>query len=405
MAHKTVLLLGLGMQGTAALHDLVQFEMIDRIQVVDIRPDLAEVLAPYPDNRVAALDLDLADTAAVERAMAAVDLVVEVLPASLAVSMGQAAATVGVPLVSSVFYVTPRESDPARIQLLQATADRIDHLARERGVPILTEFGLDPGIDVVLGARACAELDEVLEFRSYGAGIPDPGAADNPLRYKFSWAPLGVMQAYVRPASVITGGRPKRIAGHDIFAPENLHELNLPELGTTLECYPNGNAVSYARQFGLNGNLHEAGRFTCRLPGHCDFWRVVARSGFLDDQPIQVGDSTVSPVQFTAALLQAQEQFRYGEGEQDIAMVRLDVRGLKDGREQRLVYQLVDRRDLDTGLTAMQRTVGFMLGLGARLILSGRVLRSGLLTALDVQFEDVIAGLVRHGMRVTREVS
>jgi len=405
VANKTVLLLGLGMQGTAALHDLVQYEDIDWIQVVDNRHDLKDFLTRYPADRVTALDLNLADTAAVERAMTAVDLIVEALPAPFAVPMGSAAASVGVPLVCSTCYVDPRESEPTRVRMLQEAANNIDHQARECGVAILTEFGMDPGIDLVLGARACNELDEVHEFRSYGAGIPDPRAASNPLRYKFSWSAMGVMQAYVRPASIITDGRLVQITGHDIFAPENLHELDLPELGTILECYPNGDAMRYAKQFGLNGKLHEMGRFTCRLPGHCAFWWIVARSGFLDDQPIRVGDSTVAPLQFTAAVLQAQNQFHYREDEQDIALVRVDVRGLKDGKKRRVVYQLLDRRDLATGLTAMQRTVGFMLSMGAHLILTGRLQRSGLLTALDVPYDAVVEGLARHGMRITRQVS
>ncbi len=405
MAGKTVLLLGLGMQGTAALHDLVQYDGIGAIQVVDSRRDLPQILARYPADRVTQRTLDITDPAAVERTMATVDLVVEALPAVFAAAVGRAAAAAGVPLVSSVGYVDPRETNPQRLRTLHENLDRIDQAARRRGVPILTEFGLDPGIDLVLGARACAELDEVHEFHSYGAGIPDPRVAGNPLRYKFSWSAMGVMQAYVRPARLVSDGRPVQIAGRDIFAPENVHELDLPELGTTLECYPNGNAVRYAEQFGLNGTLREVGRYTCRLPGHCAFWRVVARSGFLDDQPVRVGDMAVTPLQFTAAVLQAQQQFQYGDHEQDIALVRVDVRGVKDGKPRRLVYQLLDRRDLETGLTAMQRTVGFTLGLGARLILSGRWQRSGLLTALDVPYDEVIAGLARHGMRVSREAS
>jgi saccharopine dehydrogenase-like NADP-dependent oxidoreductase len=405
VAGKSLLLLGSGMQGTAALHDLVQSELVDRIQVVDSRPDLANVLARFPADRVAALPLDITDQAAVARAMAAVDLVIDALPAPFAVAMGKAAAAVGVPLVCSISYLDPRESGPGRVKELQATAARIDRQARENGQVILTEFGLDPGLDLVMGARACAELDEVHEFRSYGAGIPDPGVAGNPLGYKFSWSPLGVMQAYLRPARIIAGGRLRQIPGHDIFDPDHVHELDLPELGTTLECYPNGDAVRYAAQFGLNGNLQEVGRFSCRLPGHCAFWRVAVRSGFLDDQPVQVGTSTVKPVQFTAALLQAQDQFRYAHNEQDIALVRIDVQGQKNGRKMRVVYQLLDRRDLETGLTAMQRTVGFMLSMGAHLILSGRLQRNGLLTALDVPYDEVSQGLKRHGMHITRKVT
>jgi saccharopine dehydrogenase-like NADP-dependent oxidoreductase len=403
VAGKNVLLLGLGMQGTAALYDLVQFDEIDRIQVVDQRQDLREVLAPYPPDRVVSLDLDVTDEAAVKRALAKVDLIVEALPAPFARTVGCLAATVGVSLVSSMCYLDAREVNLARVRAMQDEVQRIDELARRQGVTILTEFGLDPGIDLVLGAKACREFDELHEFHSYGAGIPDPRVAQNPLRYKFSWSSLGVMRAYQRPASIITGGRVLRIGRGEVFAREHVHELVLPELDTTLECYPNGDAVRYADQFSLRGTVKEMGRYTCRLPGHCDFWRVAARSGFLAEDPVHVGDVTVAPIQFTAALLASQSQFRFNEGEQDIALVRNELCGLKDGCRKRIVYQLLDRRDLETGLTAMQRTVGFTMALGARLILTGRLSRRGLLTPLDVAYHYVAEGLARHGMRITRE--
>lgn len=403
MADKKVLLLGLGMQGTAALYDLCRCEDVAHIQVVDSRPDLIQSLAQYSTCRVEGLDLDVTDEQAVERAMAKVDLVVEALPAPFARSMGRLAAAAGVSLVSSMPYLDPRDGNLDQVRNLREEVHRIDRTARERGVTILTEFGLDPGLDLVMGARGCSEFDELHEFHSYGGGIPDPCVAHNPLRYKFSWSTLGVMKAYQRPASVITGGRELRIAGGDVFAREHVHELNLPEVGSTLECYPNGDAVLYAEQFGLRGSVCEMGRFTCRLPGHCEFWRVAAQSGFLSNEPVRVGDMAMEPVRFTAALLAAQEQFRFGRDEQDIALVRIDLRGLKAGVRRRVVYQIVDRRDLTTGLTAMQRTVGFTMSLGARLILMDRLQQSGLLTPLDVPYEDVVAGLALHGIHITRQ--
>ena len=64
-----------------------------------------------------------------------------------------------------------------------------------------------------------------------------------------------------------------------------------------------------------------------------------------------------------------------------------------------MVYQLIDYRDLATGFTAMQRTVGFTMSRGAQLIAAGR-LQPGLLTPLDVAYEDVLPALEPHGIRV-----
>ena len=66
-------------------------------------------------------------------------------------------------------------------------------------------------------------------------------------------------------------------------------------------------------------------------------------------------------------------------------------------------HQLIDRRDLETGFTSMQRTGGFTMSLGAQLILDGLLERKGLLTPLDVPYDLVVRGLSRHGIEITRQ--
>ena len=105
---------------------------------------------------------------------------------------------------------------------------------------------------------------------------------------------------------------------------------------------------------------------------------------------------------FTAALLASQPQFQYGERDEDLAWIRVDVRGARGGKRVRVVYDLVDRRDFATGFTAMQRTVEFTLACGARLIHDGALKRTGLLSPIDVPWELVFPALERHGIRVAR---
>jgi saccharopine dehydrogenase-like NADP-dependent oxidoreductase len=111
----------------------------------------------------------------------------------------------------------------------------------------------------------------------------------------------------------------------------------------------------------------------------------------------------VRPIEFTTALLASQPQFRYGDGDEDLTWIRVDVRGRRGGKGVRVVYDLVDRRDFATGLTSMQRTVGFTLARGARLILEGALGRPGLLGPIDVPYECVFPALERQGIRVTRQ--
>jgi len=262
---------------------------------------------------------------------------------------------------------------------------------------------LDPGLDLILGARAIRELDEVREFYMYGAGIPGPNARSNPLQYKFSWSVMGVMKAYRRPAKVITRGKPLDIESGKVFEKGNYHILDLQEIGVPLECFPNGDSVRYAELFGIRDTVEEMGRYTCRLPGHCAFWDTMVKCGFLDEQPVPAGVGSTSPIQFTSSLLASQKQFHYTDDEQDMAFIRVDARGLRRGKATRIIYHLQDMRDLDTGFTAMQRTVGFTMSLGVQLILEGKLEKAGLLTPLDVPYDSVFPPLEKHNIRVLRQ--
>jgi lysine 6-dehydrogenase len=397
---RTVLLAGLGMQGRAALYDLVQSTEY-RIVVADSRPDLQADLGRYPGNRVSGHIVDARDETALSALMRGADVVIEALPGTFALRLSKLAAECGVSLVNSMYLFPPGERDPRKIaEMRQAIAD-IDGGARAKGRTILTEFGLDPGLDILLAAKAIGEMDEVREYYSYGAGLPDPNARPNPLRYKFSWSIAGVMRAYSRPARIIARGQVADIPPERVFDRENVHTIEVEGIPGPLECFPNGDGVHYAALFGIRDTVRETGRFTCRYPGHCAFWEIMVKCGFLAETPIAAGGSSLSPLEFTAALLGSQAQFHYAEDERDLALIRVDVRGLRAGKWTRIVYQLLDWRDLETGFTSMQRTVGFTLSLGARLILEGR-LPAGLLTPLDVPYDSVFPALARHNLHVTR---
>jgi len=390
------------MQGSAALHDLLTTDETTHVVVADNDPALASRVARYPAGRVRAVPLDARDDDAVRALMREADVVVEALPGPFARRMGELAVECGVSLVSSMYFRDPQETSP---QVREETAQAISDLgrrAKEKHLVILSEFGLDPGLDLILGAEALRGFDDVREFYAYGAGIPAANARNNPLAYKFSWSPIGVLRSYRRPARVIAGGEAVEIDPTTIFEPRRIHQLDVPAIGAPLECFANGDAVHYAELFGVRGTVREMARYTGRLPGHGAFWDVMVKSGFLDPLAVTVGDARVVPLEFTAALLASQPQFQYARGEQDIAFIRVDVRGIRAGAGRRVVLDLVDHGDPATGFTAMQRTVGFTLALGARLILDDKLARRGLLTPLDVPYALVFPALERYGMRVVR---
>jgi len=399
---KTVVQLGYGMQGRASLFDLLESDLVDRVFVADTSPGLSEEVSKLGSDKVTAVHLDASDPLAVKELISKADVVVELLPGFLAFQTAKAAVEAGVSLVSSMYLTNPGEQNPAKVKEQRLKLETMNREAQKKGITILQEFGMDPGIDLVLGNRALKELDEVHAFHSYGAGFPELASAGNPLRYKFTWSIIGVMRSYLRPARILSDGRVVEIPADEMFSPNNTHILDLPEMGGPLECFPNGDSEHFARTFELEGKVRSMGRYICRWPGHGVFWETMAKCGFLGEVPVRWGEKDIRPVEFCAGLLGSQEQFYYKDDERDVALIRADVRGLKDGKKKRIVWQITDKRDLKTGFTAMQRTVGFPMSIGAQMILDGRMSRRGVVDPTEVPFEPYMEELQRRGLSASR---
>jgi len=387
------LVIGGGLQGKAVVHDLSHSPLIEQITVVDI--DLSSIRSflkqgKYP--KVKTLEANALEHNVLVRLIqdSQSHIVVCMLPADLSRPVAEACVEASVPFVNTSYA---------------HWLEGLDKPAKKKGVLLLPEMGFDPGVDLILARIALDELDVVEGFYSYGGGIPELAACDNPLNYKITWTFDGVLKAYVRPARLLKKGRPVEIPGTEIFEEENVHTIEVPEVGR-LEAYPNGDATHFIEIFNLNKSpdLKEMGRFATRWPGHCAFWRVMVKLGFLEDSPVQLEDEcSISPRRFLVKFLEPRLQFK--ENERDIALLRIKVWGKKDRQYRTVIYDLIHYRDQKTGLFAMNCAVGFTASIGAQMILEGAISGSGVLSPITaVNGRRFLDELKRRGFRVERHV-
>jgi len=386
-----ILVLGIGLQGKAVVHDLEQSPEVKEIVAADVDVASVETFVTesgYTKTRVVALDAVREGALKQVVAESGADAVVSTLPTDFQYRAAHAALDAGVHYVNASY--------PAEVA-------ELDRAAKEADVALLCEMGMDPGIDLVLARMAVDELDEVHGFRSYGAGFPDAACAgDNPLHYKITWTFEGVLKSYRRDARVLRDGKEIAIPGKQMFAPEHIHARDIPGVGT-LEAFPNADALHYAEMFGFGDSLRDMGRFVFRWPGHCAFWYTMANLGLLDDTPVGVDGVEITPREFLARYLSPQLQYR--DGERDVVVVLIEAWGHKDGQARRVTHSLVDRRDLETGFFAMNRTVGFPASIGAQMILSGDIGARGVLSpASHVPVETFLAELEKRGMHFEHRV-
>ena len=170
----------------------------------------------------------------------------------------------------------------------QAVRD-LDLDAKRKGVLLLCEMGLDPGIDHMSAMSLIQRLREdggrIVGFRSYGSGIPAPDQPQNPLRYVVTWHPRNVVMAGFGGSQYMEDGNVKIVPFHQVF--NHTWSVDVDGIGP-LEAYANRDSMSYMKSFGLD-HVHTMIRGTLRYPGWSETWSPIVQLG-LPNETLRIPD-------------------------------------------------------------------------------------------------------------------
>ena len=383
-----VLVLGGGIQGKAALFDLSRQDWADSIVVADLFSDGLKGL-PYVDpSKVRTEKLDAGNQAALFSLMnQGFDVVLDLLPPKFLKPVCEAAIKAGVSLVNTN-YGYP-------IHPLQDQAI-------EKGITIMPECGLDPGIDLVLYGHGLKQFDELHVLNSYCGGLPEKKACTNPLGYKISWNWEAVLLSQNRDSALIKDGELIKISGEDQHDNPFIFEIDFPGLGK-LEAFPNGNASHFVELLGVSKTIRESGRYSLRWPGWSSFWRPLKKFGCFSDSPVAGLPGDISPREFFIKWLEPQLQ--YEEGEKDLAAMQNVFIGTKDGKKKKLTINLLIERDSTTGLMGMALGVSFTACIVGEMLAKGEIKNKGILSPIkDIPVDLFLERLRQRGIRVEENV-
>jgi saccharopine dehydrogenase-like NADP-dependent oxidoreductase len=169
---------------------------------------------------------------------------------------------------------------------IQAGMMELDESAKKAGLLFLNEIGLDPGIDHMTAMRIIDHIHnkngKVEELYSLCGALPAPECTDNPLKYKFSWSPKGVILASRNSALYLKKGRKVFIEPADLF--KDRFSYSFPGVGD-LEVYPNRDSVSYIDIYGIP-ETKTMYRGTFRYNGWCETLDAMKSLNMLDDSVI-----------------------------------------------------------------------------------------------------------------------
>lgn len=433
---KKILLLGAG-RSTNSLIGYLKITASEKgwaVRVGDYSEELARKKVQHSAN-ASAFRFDVFDEAQRRKEIKQADVVISMLPAHLHYHVARDCIALGKNMTSASYI-----SD--EIKSLHAEAEK-------KGVTILKECGLDPGIDHMSAMRVIDVIKakgELQAFETFTGGLLAPSDKDNPWQYKFTWNPRNVVLAGQGGVKFLQEGRYKYIPYHRLFSRTEI--VHIPGHGY-FEGYANRDSLKYVNVYHLKG-IRTLYRGTFRRPGFCRAWNIFVQLGATDDSYEMEQVATMTHRQFINSFLaynphdsvELKLAHYMNIGLESEEMYRLkwlgvfadEPVGLEHGTPAQILEHILmkkwklepDDHDmivmwhkfdfLENGIkkqiqshlvvegesqeeTAMARTVGLTLGIVTRLLLEGKIKTKGVIAPIHREiYEPTLKELEKNGI-------
>jgi len=444
---KHLLVLGAGRSSYSLIQYLLRLAPQEgwSLTVGDANPEAAreKILTadrvPHPLASVVTFDGNNAE--ACDSLMIAVDLVISLLPAHLHLNIAKSCIKFGRPLITASYVSAPMKA--------------LHTDAQAKGVLLLNECGLDPGLDHASAMQVIHELQandaHIMAFRSYTGGLLAPESDNNPWHYKFTWNPRNVVLAGQGTAKYIINGQYKYVPYHRLFT--HTEPIEIEGYGR-FEGYPNRDSLAYRETYGLQ-NIPTILRGTLRRKGFCEAWNTFVQLGMTDDSYVIENLAKLSKREFTNSFLQycqvflveeklarmmnvspqaelvekmkwlgmfsherleldratpaqvlqkiLEEKWQLAAQDKDMIVMQHQFEHVTGDDKYLRTSSLVvlGENQMDT---AMAKTVGLPLGIAAKLVLSGKIQLSGVQLPIQPEiYRPMLAELAQLGLRFVEQ--
>ena len=272
---KKVLILGAGLVSKPLVEYLLNHGI--RVTIATRTKHKADdIIKGHPNGSAVKWSID--DLRTIEKFIAENDITVSLLPYNYHVDIAKICLHYRKSLVTTSY--------------VQAGMLALDEDAKKCGVVLLNEIGLDPGIDHMSAMKIIDYIHgnkgHIEEFYSLCGALPAPEAANNPLKYKFSWSPKGVIKASLNSALYLKNREKVSIGSPDLF--KDRFTYNFPGIGN-LEVYPNRDSITYIDIYKIP-ETRTMYRGTFRYKGWCETLDAMKRLNMLDDNEINYEGKT-----------------------------------------------------------------------------------------------------------------
>ncbi len=379
--------LGAGRQGVALAYDLAKRGEARGITLADVDIGICRAaldrlhgLLPLNTAELSAIACDVGDPAGVVTAVRGADVIISAVPYRFNTALTRAAVEAGVS-----FCDLGGNTTVVRSQL------ELNPAARARGVSVVPDCGLAPGLGNILAAHGIAALDEPQHVQVRCGGLPERPVG--PLGYKLVFNFEGLINEYSGQGEFLRGGQKRSVP--TLTEVEGIEFP--PPVGKCEAAVTSGGTSTCADTFA--GKLESYDYKTVRYPGHFAVIRAMFELGCFEPR-VELRDGNVlEPHRVLRRLFE--DRLTFPEV-RDLAVLRVTVSGRHAGKPRTLRYDLLDRHDYATGLTAMERTTAFPAALVAHMQARGLIAPGARPLEVSVPLDQYVAELSQHDINVVR---
>jgi len=375
-----MLVLGAGLQGSACTYDLLQNPEVSQVRLADVHFDhLPDFLKPLSGPRLIPTTLDVRDREAVLAVMREADAVMSAIPYYFNLALAECAVEAGV-------HFCDLGGNTEIVFQQKALAER----AAAKGVTIVPDCGVAPGMVNILAEHGIKQLDAVESVRIYVGGLPQ--SPEPPLNYQVVYSLEGVLDYYTTLSWVLRDQKRTQV-----LALSERECVEFPAPTGELEAFHTAGGLS-TMAFRYEGQIPEMEYKTLRYPGHAAIMEAIRELGLLDIDPVDVKGTKVIPRDLFMAVVGPKLNKPKGK---DLLALRVIVKGQKDGKPAERRFDLLDRYDEVHGISAMMRTTGYSLSITGQMQARGQVGPPGVWTPDEcVPAEAYIAELRGRGVEI-----
>lgn len=341
------LVLGAGLVGSTIALDLSMDQDITAT-VADFNQSSLDKLK---QRNVSVIHADLSDQKLLRSIVMNFDIIVGALPGFMGYETLKSIIEAGKNIVDISFF----PEDPFSL----------DQLAKDNDVTAVVDCGVAPGCSNIILGYLHNVLEKVESYTCYVGGLPV--IREWPFEYKAPFSPIDVIEEYTRPARFITKGslviRP---------ALSDAEIINFPGIGS-LEAFNTDGLRTLINTF---PDIPEKIEKTLRYPGHIEKIKLLRELGLFSHETIDVKGKKIKPIDLATKLIFP--KWKLLEGEEDLTVMQIIIKGEKLGRKVTYCYDMLDRYDKNSQTLSMARTTGFTCSIVARLVAKGVYNRKGI---------------------------